>query len=145
MHIMCGNQILQDYYDKLTILLISCQATCCIGQVRLGRLVRNYYFFFFFEYIEWCLYIHLYTQYTWGGTILEWGISPSGHCWNHRPGTPSILSSHCNSLQERVPVDEIYGYPILKRVAVTWHEDRVPGHQFQQWPPGGMTQWLYSH
>ena len=34
------------------------------------------------------------------------------------PGTLSSLSSHCNSF-ERVPVDEIYGYPIFKRVTVT--------------------------
>ena len=36
---------------------------------------------------------------------------------NH-PGTLLSLSSQCNSFEDRVPVDEIYGYLIFKWVAV---------------------------
>ena len=33
---------------------------------------------------------------------------------------PFIYSSVCNSFEDRPPVDLIYGWPILKWVAVTW-------------------------
>ena len=33
---------------------------------------------------------------------------------------PTLLSSHCNSFEDWVPVDEIYGYPVFKWVAMTW-------------------------
>ena len=34
----------------------------------------------------------------------------------------TYLSSHCNSSEDWVPVDGIYGYPVLIWVAVTWLE-----------------------
>ena len=38
---------------------------------------------------------------------------------------PLIYSSHCNSFEDRVPVDGIYGYPIFKWVTVA----RIKGYQ----------------
>ena len=39
------------------------------------------------------------------------------------------VPDHCNSFEDWVPVDFIYGNPIFKSVAVTWTKgDRVPGH-----------------
>ena len=31
--------------------------------------------------------------------------SPGGHCWDYYPGTLSSMSRHCNSFENRVPVD----------------------------------------
>ena len=39
----------------------------------------------------------------------------------------TIKESHCNSLEDRAPVDGIYGGPIFKWIVVTWLHDRVPG------------------
>ena len=41
--------------------------------------------------------------------------------WEFNSGTRPSLSNHCNSFEDRVPVDFIYGYPIVK-----WVEDRPP-------------------
>ena len=38
---------------------------------------------------------------------------------------PVLWSSLCNSFEDRSPVDEIYGCPIFKWVAVTWPKYRV--------------------
>ena len=43
-------------------------------------------------------------------------LPSSGHYRDYYPGALSALSSHCNWLEDRVPVDEIYGYPIFKWV-----------------------------
>ena len=59
--------------------------------------------------------------------IVQQGKLPGGNYWNYYPDTLSSLSSHCNSFEDRVPVDLIYGYPIFKWVALTWFKDRVPG------------------
>ena len=49
-----------------------------------------------------------------------------GHCWGQCAGTfHHFLLSHCNSFDDRAPVDEIYGCPIFKWVEVTWLNDRV--------------------
>ena len=53
---------------------------------------------------------------------------PGSHCWNYYHGAQSFKSSHCNSFEDRVPVDEIYRYPIFKWVAVTrqeWEGTRI--------------------
>ena len=54
--------------------------------------------------------------------VFEWNIWPwwlvlvlQGRC-------PIFKWSHCNSLEDRVPVDFIYGYPIFQWVAVTWQK-----------------------
>ena len=36
-------------------------------------------------------------------------------------------TSHCNSFEDRAPVNFIYGCPISKWVAMTWFHSRVPG------------------
>ena len=33
----------------------------------------------------------------------EMGHSPGGYCLNYHPGTLSILSSNCNSFEDRIP------------------------------------------
>ena len=38
------------------------------------------------------------------------------------------LWSHRNTFEDRVPVYEIYGNPILKWVAVTWLKDMAPAY-----------------
>ena len=40
---------------------------------------------------------------------------------------PVMLSSLCNSFEDRAPIDFIYGCPIFKWVAETWFSDRAPG------------------
>ena len=40
---------------------------------------------------------------------------------------PIFKSSHCNSSEDREPVDFIYGCQILKWIAETWLYDREPG------------------
>ena len=42
-------------------------------------------------------------------------------CWGYRDGTLSFLPCHCKSFKDMVPVVEIYGHPICKRIAVNWH------------------------
>ena len=37
----------------------------------------------------------------------------------------SFLSNHCNSFENRVNVDEMYGYPIFKSVRLTWQGIRI--------------------
>ena len=49
----------------------------------------------------------------------RWDMAPGGHCLNYYPGTHSHLISDCNLLEDRAPVDEIYGCPIVQSVAVT--------------------------
>ena len=51
-----------------------------------------------------------------------WGSLFGSMCWYLSP----LLLSHCNSFDDRAPVDEIYGCPIFKCVAVTWLNERVP-------------------
>ena len=36
---------------------------------------------------------------------------------------PVLMSSHSDWLEDRVPVDDIYGYPIFESVAMTWQLD----------------------
>ena len=48
-----------------------------------------------------------------------WGMSPGSHCWDHHPGTPSSLLSHCISIED--------WYSIFKWVTVTCLKDREPG------------------
>ena len=65
--------------------------------------------------------------------------------WPHEPcyqGTPSSVSSHRNPVEDRVTVDEIYGYPILKWHPVTWLKDRTPEEYFQRCPPGDMIRYM---
>ena len=38
----------------------------------------------------------------------------------HVSWCPILMSNHCNSFDDWVPVDEIYGYSIVKWIAVTW-------------------------
>ena len=46
-----------------------------------------------------------------------------------------VKSSHCNSFENRAPVDEIYGCPSFSGVAETWLHGRVPGLVTpRQWP-----------
>ena len=54
------------------------------------------------------------------------GMSPASHYWDYYPGALSFESSHCNSFEDRAPVDFIYGCPIFKWVAETWLHDRGP-------------------
>ena len=58
----------------------------------------------------------------------QWDKPSGGYCrgYYEYTGTPSSLSSHCNSFEDRVPVDEIYVHPIFKWVAVTWLSDKWP-------------------
>ena len=51
--------------------------------------------------------------------------------WYH-----AMESSHCNSFGDRATVDEIYGCPIFKWVAVTcWHDDVIQWKHFPHyWP-----------
>ena len=49
-----------------------------------------------------------------GGMLTWWGLLGLLSWY------PPIQSSHCNSFEDQVPVDEIYGYPIFKWVVVTW-------------------------
>ena len=46
-----------------------------------------------------------YDRFVWGLC----GMSPSGHYWDYYPGSFSSLSSHCNSFEDRVPVDSSMG------------------------------------
>ena len=52
------------------------------------------------------------------------GMSP----WWPLPGLlfrfPILKSNHCNSFEDWAPVDEIYGCPIFKWVAVAWLQDK---------------------
>ena len=57
--------------------------------------------------------------------IVLW-MGHGGHCWNYNLGTLSSLPSHCNKFANWVPVDFIYVYPVLKWIAVTCEDDRVP-------------------
>ena len=49
---------------------------------------------------------------------------------------PLVNSSHCNSFEDRAPVDFIYGCPIFKWAAETWSHDRGTAQWPQKWPPG---------
>ena len=51
----------------------------------------------------------------------------SGDYWDYHTGNLSFKTIHCNSFEDQAPVDEIYGCPIFKWVAVTWIHGRVPG------------------
>ena len=42
-------------------------------------------------------------------------------CWRYYADTLSFLPCHCKSFKDMVPVVEIYGHPICKRIAVNWH------------------------
>ena len=59
-----------------------------------------------------------YWVYMWANKWKE-GISCGGYCWNYSPGTLLSLSSHCNLLEDGVPLDEICGFPNFKSVAMT--------------------------
>ena len=76
-------------------------------------------------------------------TPVKHGLTPGGCCRDCHLGTLLFSLSHCNSYEDRVPVDEIYGCPIFRWVAVTWlkcvgHRDisTCNGHQ------GGITHFL---
>ena len=65
-------------------------------------------------------------------TTLQFYWSIMGHfTWQPLLGLlswyPVMLSSLCNSFDDRAPVDEIYGCPIFKWVAVAWLENRTRG------------------
>ena len=51
---------------------------------------------------------------------------PSGHYLDPHAGTQPSSSSHRNSTEDQVPVDEILGYPIFKLIVVTCQKDGVP-------------------
>ena len=55
------------------------------------------------------------------GALRWWDMSHGGHCWGFSlTGYTVMLSSLCNSFEDRAPVDGIYGCPIFTWVAVTW-------------------------
>ena len=54
------------------------------------------------------------------GQIDQWPLL------THISWYPLVLLSHCNSFEDRVPVDFIYGYPIFIWVVVTWPNELVP-------------------
>ena len=58
---------------------------------------------------------------------LTWDLSPASHLLGPLSWYPTCKWSHCNSFEDRAPVDEIYGCPIFEWVAGTWLKDRVPG------------------
>ena len=65
-------------------------------------------------------------KYVWICCLPKWrpfcpgGGELVGSCWLvYYFGAPSSLSSHCNSLGDWAPIDEIYGYPIFWGVAET--------------------------
>ena len=39
---------------------------------------------------------------------------PGGHCWDYCPGALYFKSSHCNSIEDRTPIDFMYGCPVFK-------------------------------
>ena len=62
--------------------------------------------------------------------LVKWfqkGMSPGGHSRGYYPDTLSSLSSHCDSSEDQLHVDEICGYPIFTftKAAVIWLNDRV--------------------
>ena len=62
--------------------------------------------------------------------LVKWfqkGMSPGGHSRGYYPDTLSALSSHCDSSEDQLHVDEICGYPIFTftKAAVIWLNDRV--------------------
>ena len=63
--------------------------------------------------------------------IRQVAMGPSLLSW-----CPILKSSHCNSFEDRAPVDEIYGCSIFKWVAGTWQNGRPPGYWCLEWPPG---------
>ena len=64
--------------------------------------------------------------------IFVMGHVASWDCHDNSPGTHSLLSSHCSSFEDQVPVDENYGYLIFKWVAVTWLNDWAPVNTLRQ-------------
>ena len=50
--------------------------------------------------------------------VNEWDMSPGGHLRNDCSGTLSFYASHCNSIEDRTPADEIYTCSIFNWVAV---------------------------
>ena len=64
---------------------------------------------------------------------------PSSPYWDY--ATTSIIKSrHCNSFGDRVPVDEIYEYPISKWVTATWQGGQGIRIYCQRRPPNDMPQ-----
>ena len=53
-------------------------------------------------------------------------MSIVGNCWDYHSGAVQRLSRHCNSLQIGCLYNEIFGYPIFKRVAMSSIKDGAP-------------------
>ena len=56
----------------------------------------------------------------------HWNMPPGDHCWGHYLDTLSVLSLHCNSFQNQVPLSETYGYLIFQCVRVASRRNMVP-------------------
>ena len=63
--------------------------------------------------------IYLYCT---GTQLIEHVALQALHYWYYTGTLPCRL---CNSFEDRIPVDEIYGCPIFKRVALTRLQDRA--------------------
>ena len=44
------------------------------------------------------------------GIYFQWGMSPSGHCWDYYPGALSSWSSRCISFEDRIETSQ---FPLL--------------------------------
>ena len=65
-------------------------------------------------------------------------IEPTWVLGPHKPCYQATYSvKDCNSFEDRVPEDEIYDRQIFEWLLWLQKEERVPGWQLQQWPPGG--------
>ena len=60
---------------------------------------------------------------------------PGSHWWGYIAGTLSFLWSHC-SLENKLPVDEIYGYLTFIWVTVISQNENAPVWWSQRWSPG---------
>ena len=67
----------------------------------------------------WDVYINYFRE--------NMGSHPGGHYWDYHPGALSLSQVTATHLEDRAPVDEIYGCPIFKWVAETWLHHQVPG------------------
>ena len=64
--------------------------------------------------------------------IVWYGLSPVGHWWEYYPGVPSIWSSHCNSLEDRVPVMKSTSTRSSNELYRPDKDKRVPGYMSVQ-------------
>ena len=63
----------------------------------------------------------------------QWGMPPCSYCWHYYTGTLSSLWSHCDSVEDRIPVDFIHRYSPslneLQRVGFSlWPSDTIYGN-----------------